>query len=589
MRQRRVYLGWILGASVLVFFTNLGGAALWDDDEPYYASCAREMIERNDWVVPMFNGSLFPDKPPLMFWTMICGFKLFGMAEFGARFGAALCGVATVLATYALGRRLFAPEVGLWGGLIVASNFLFTISARAATVDSALALLSVLAMLAFTKGMRDEGGGMKNRVFPSSLIPQPSSLSHVLMWACLAVGVLAKGPIGLLLPAASIGLYLMVMNHIEKARQLPDTAASAGWVRLLVHAARLASPGNFLKSLWQMRPLLGVVVVLAAALPWFVLVSLRTDGQWPAEFFGNYNLRPFMKPILGHAGPFWYYVPAILIGFFPWSVFMAPTLTDAVRRVWQSHPWGPGYLLLACWMAVPIIFWSICSSKLPHYMVPITPALALAVGAFLHHWFREPALFGDRLLWLAWGITMLAGVGFMTVIPILAPSFLPGEGLLGMVGLILIAGGAVSLYLVRQQRRQEGMIVFASMAALLMTAVFGFASLRVDRHQNTRALMAAIRQDCPGEPRLAAYRFLEKSQVFYAGHSVPLCQDTDDLSRVVGDSLTYVFTDDNGAAELQARLPGVFEVLIEQRRFLRRGKVLVLVHHPYVSHGRGHS
>src|SRR5579862_8072623 len=139
MRKHLIYSAWILGAAVLVFFTNLGAAALWDDDEPYYASCAREMLDRGDWVVPMFNGSLFPDKPPLMFWTMICGFKLFGMDEFGARVGAALFGVATALATYALGCRLFAPRVGLWAGLIVTSTLLYTISARAATVDSALA------------------------------------------------------------------------------------------------------------------------------------------------------------------------------------------------------------------------------------------------------------------------------------------------------------------------------------------------------------------------------------------------------------------------------------------------------------------
>jgi 4-amino-4-deoxy-L-arabinose transferase-like glycosyltransferase len=149
MRQQLLYPAVIVGAGVLVFFTNLGSAALWDDDEPNYAACAREMLDRNDWVVPTYNGSLFPQKPPLMYWTMIVGFKLFGIHEFGARCGAALFGIATALGTYALGRRLFAPGVGLLGGLIVVSTFIFTISARAATVDSALALLSVGAMLAF--------------------------------------------------------------------------------------------------------------------------------------------------------------------------------------------------------------------------------------------------------------------------------------------------------------------------------------------------------------------------------------------------------------------------------------------------------
>lgn len=582
LRTDFLYAALIVAAAGLVFFTNLGAAALWDDDEPYYAACAREMLDRSDWVVPMFNGRLFPDKPPLMYWTMIGGFKLFGIHEFGARFGAALCGVATALGTYALGRRLFTAEVGLWGGLIVASTLIFTVSARAATVDSTLALLSVGAMLAFVYGKMPKltaqtGAG------PNVYVPH-SWLAAAAMHACLAAGALAKGPIGLLLPAASIGLFLMVMNYVGRLPAAPAAASSGGWRRWLGHAVRVASPLNFFCSLWQMQPLLGILVILAVSLPWFVLVSLRTHGQWPAEFFGNYNLRPFVRPILGHTGPIWYYLPAILIGFFPWSVFLVPTLADAVRRVRQLHAWWPGYVLLACWSAVPMVFWSICSSKLPHYMVPIFPALALGTAAFLEHWFREPAIFRGRPVWIAWGVTIAAGVGIAVVIPFVAAKFLPGEGLIGLVGLILVAGGAISLHLVRRQRYRTAMGAFAAMSVLLLTAVFGLAALRVDRHQNARALMAAIRQDCPGEPNLAAYGLLEKSHVFYAGHPLPFCQNPRELARVTGDALTYVFTDGTRADEIQSRLPGMFDVLIRQPRFLRRSDVLVLVHRPQAGH-----
>ncbi len=512
-RQRLLYQAWIIGAAVLVLFTNLGGAGLWDNDEPYYAACAREMLDRHDWVVPTFNGSLFPEKPPLMYWMMMAGFKVFGVHEFGARCGAALCGVATALGTYVLGRRLFSPEAGLWGGLIVVSTFLFTISARAATVDSALALLSVGAMLALVYGKMprpaeasNEQDGMRAGVDGPHFW-----LSALAMHFCLAVGVLAKGPIGLLLPAASIGLFLMVTNHL--ARTSDESPSVRCWPRMIA-AARLFSPVNFVRSLWQMRPVLGVLVVLVVAAPWFIVVSLRTHGEWPAEFFGNYNLRPFVKPILGHSGPLVYYVPVLLAGLFPWSVFLIPAIVDGARRVRHNHPWSPGYVLLGCWAVVPFLFWSICSSKLPHYMVPIVPALALAVGAFLDHAVREPAVLRRGLIWSIWGTVILIGVALVIVIPIVSADVLPGEGAIGLVGLILVVGGAISLRLLRQQRSDAATIAFAAMAVLLMTAIFGFALLRVDRHQNTRALMAAIRRDCPGEPRLAAYRFMEKSYVF---------------------------------------------------------------------------
>ena len=135
MRQHLRHQLWIVTAAAVVLFTNLGAAALWDEDEPLYASCAREMLQRGDWVVPTFNGEIFPEKPPLMFWLMMGSFRLFGVTEFAARFWSAALGVGTALLTYHLGRLLFRAEVGLWAGLIVVTSIIFTVSARAATVD----------------------------------------------------------------------------------------------------------------------------------------------------------------------------------------------------------------------------------------------------------------------------------------------------------------------------------------------------------------------------------------------------------------------------------------------------------------------
>lgn len=584
MRQQLFHQFLIASVTILVYFTNLGAAALWDEDEPIYASCAREMLEGDDWVVPMFNGRIFPDKPPLMFWGMLGGFKLFGTNELVARFPSALLGLATGLATYHLGRRLFSPAVGLWAGLILASTLIFTISARAATVDCALAFLTVVTMLAFTLGgiakARKQETGESAPVSPSGQVDflPHSWFAFAVLWAALGVSVLGKGPIGLLLPAASIGLFLMIMNHHQRIQAAPTGGSSRRWVRGLAWLARLCSPANFCRSLWQMRPLTGMLVVTAIALPWYVLVGVRTHGVWLQEFFGQFNIRPFMQPILGHSGPFWYYLPAILIGFFPWSVFMGPMLADCVRRIRHGHPWGPGYLLLACWSVVTIVFWSICKSKLPHYMVPIFPALALATAAFIDHWLAEPAIFHRRLIWVAWGITILVGLGFVAVFPVVATYFLPGEEPLGWLGLILVAGGVGSLYLVLHNRRRPAMLTFAATSVLVIAAIFGYATVRIDRHQNARSLLAAIRQDCPVEPRIAGYCFLQFSYIFYAGHPVPEFGDAQQLQRFLGDTPGYVFANEDSAADLQQKCPGEFEVLIRQRRFLHAHDVLVLAH-----------
>lgn len=539
------------------------------------------MLDRGDWVVPIFNGQIFPEKPPLMFWTMIAGYKAFGVNEFGARIGSAVLGMLTALATYHLGRRLFSPRVGLWGGLIVSTNMIFTVSARAATVDCALCLATLLAMYFFASGELEKLFRQENLDGDGHGQPQSRSgswLRFVLLWAMLGIAVLGKGPIGLLLPAGSIGLFLMVMNCQQQPPIGNPRDGQNRWLRSLAHVARAASPVNFLRSLWQMRPLTGLVVVAIVALPWYVLVDARTHGVWTEQFLARFNLRPFTQPFLGHSGPFWYHVPVILIGLFPWSVFLGPALSDWTRQIREHHPWRPGYVLLACWSAVFFVFWSISKTKLPHYLLPIYPAIALATGAFLDRWIADSAVFGRKQVWTAFGITIGVGFGFLGVFPVIAQHVLPGEGWLGVVGLILIAGGAASLYLVKHERRLAGLTVFAAMATVWITAVFGFTLLRIDAYQNARPMIARIRADADGDSRLASYAFLEKSYVFYAGKPIAWYSDAEALRQYLGVSRGYVFCDQPRADDLLRRYPDEFEVLVRQRRFLRNEHVLVLLH-----------
>jgi len=580
MPQQLRHQLWIVAAASVVFFANLGGPALWDEDEPIYASCAREMLQRGDWVVPMYNGEMFPDKPPLMFWTMIGGFWLFGINELGARFWSAVLGIGTALATYHLGRRLFCSQIGLWAGLIVASSLAFTVSARAATVDSALVFLTTVGMLLFVVGglakrakTEKSPPGAANDEPADLSFPPGSWISFVLFYTCLGLAVLAKGPIGLLLPMASTGLFLMITNHLA----LTEDRAEAGRPARLIGLLRVLSPRNFLRSLWQMRPVTGLVVVAAVALPWYVLVGIRTDGLWLEQFFAKYNLRPFTQPILGHSGPFWYYVPAILIGFFPWSVFMGPTLIEMVRQIRGRGVWRAGYILMACWVGVWFVFWSVCSTKLPHYVLPAYPALALVTASFLHGWVTQPTPVHRRWLRTALGIVIFVGLALAIGFPIAALIFVPGEEVLGLVGLVLVLGGGVCLHEAERGRPRRAVALFAVTCVAFVTAVFGFAALRIDRYQYARPLLATIRRHSPAEPQLAGFRFIRESVVFYAGRPVAYCEDADELRRFLDRSEhAYVFTVDEHEAELEERFPGEFCVLARRPRFLRSGEVVVL-------------
>ncbi len=573
MRSPYVHLIWIAVAAGAVFFTNLGAARLWDEDETLHATCAREMYARGDWIMPTYNGDLFPDKPPLMYWLMMGGYRLFGVNEFAARLPAALLGIGAALVTYYLGRRMFSPTVGLWAGLAMAANLLFTVSARAATVDSALVFLTATAML----------------LFYLALMRQPEDDARPLSWplmaaayAVLGVAVLAKGPVGIGLPVIVWTLLL----QIEGASRGGLRAVPEGHklVRPFVHTTRFFTrcfaPANVARAVYRLRPLTALVAVAVVAAPWYVLVGLRTGGAWVWEFLGYHNLQRALEPFEGHSGPFFYYIPAILIGFFPWSVFLGPTLADSLRRLRdddEDHALRRPIRFVLCWAGVFVLIWSFPQTKLPSYVLTVFPALAVLTGCFVERWTAEPARFSR---WCARhaGLTFIVvGVGMIAVLPVLAAYFLPGEGLLGLVGLPLVVGGAAVLVAGERLRVQRAMQCVAVSSVAFLVAIFGFAALRVDRHQNAAPMLAAVESAGYRPHDVVAYRFLRPSFVFYAGRPIPRVVDPESLDRQLqAAGPRIVLTTGRDAAELDTRYPGRFEVLSRQPMFLRRREVVLL-------------
>ena len=583
MRQQLRHQAWIALAAASIFFVNLGGPHLWDADEACYASCAREMFERGDWVVPVFNGEWSFEKPPLMFWCMMSGYEWFGVTEFAARFWSAIFGIGTALLTYHLGRLLFRAEVGFWAGLITASSIIFTISARAATVDSALVFLTTATMLAFVVGISgnraasclpqsETGDGPR---LAMSASPWRSWIAFVVMYACVGCAVLAKGPVGLVLPVAMIGLYLAIVNSLASS-QSQTSASAEGWISRFRAIMRPFGFGNLVRSAWQMRPLTGIAVVLAVAAPWCIWVSLQTDGLWLAQFLGKNNFQRALVAFEAHSGPIFYYIPAILIGFFPWSVFLAPCIIHLVRQLREGSPSKNGYLFLTCWVSVFVGCWSLIGTKLPHYVLPAYPALALLTGCFVDRWLTEPA--GLKAWWLrnAW-ITMIAvGLGLIVVVPFITAKILPGEAVLGLVGIIPCVGGAWCWWKASQNRHREAAIAFAVTSAAFLIATFGFAVLRVDQHQNAQDLMAAIEKDGPKTPDMITYRFRRESFIYYAGHKIPHCPNATHLTeQLLSNEAPYIITDDHGEKDIIATYGDRFSLLARHPKFLKQGDVVV--------------
>jgi 4-amino-4-deoxy-L-arabinose transferase-like glycosyltransferase len=570
-----------------VFLTGLGATHLWDDDETFFAEVAREMNERNDLVVPWFNQRLFAHKPPFMYWMMIGAYRVFGVTEFAARFPSVLFGLANILLVWRLGRILYSPRVGFWAAIVLATNLNFAVIARAATSDAELTFFCTLALYFFVRGtavIRPASEPLRapRRSWPPGDSHRaPRWTTFAAMYAAMGLAVLVKGPIGILLPTAVVGLFLL-WNR-EPASGLSPSAENnrkTGVPALLWNVLRRTfSPASIVRTIWNLRPLTALAAMLLVAGPWYLAVGWKTDGAFLKGFFGVHHFGRFMNPMDNHAGPIWYYLAAMCVGFFPWVVFLSPTIIQWYRRVRERRPWHSADLLCAAWCVVWFGFFSLASTKFPHYVVPAYPALALVTAAFLDRWIAATEIYARIPRRGAWVTIGTAGVGIMVVVPILEQYIFGEQGYAGLTGLPLLAGAVLGAYYTERQRITPALVGMTASGAAFLVMLFAFAAVEVDRHQNSSLLAAAIRAHAGSErPRIGHFHYYRPGLTFYCREPIesqfgPL--DAQEFIR--GSSPRYLLTSAHEYEALKADLPADTEVLARYPWFLKKGRGVVLL------------
>jgi 4-amino-4-deoxy-L-arabinose transferase-like glycosyltransferase len=551
----------LLAVAALVFLFNLGGARLWDEDEPKNAQCAREMLARGDWIVPTFNQELRTDKPVLLYWLMMPAYLLLGVSELAARLPSALLAIGTTLLTYHLGRRLFSPRVGLWAGITLATSLMFTVAGRAATPDSTLIFFTTLTMLLYVVRVAEKA----NRGEPAR------GFDYALVFVAMGLAVLAKGPVGLVLPLGVLTLYARSSLWQREAK------SGLGWRAAgLAFARQLVQPRAWWQAIFSNRPIMAVAVVAAIALPWYITVGVHTDGEWLRGFLGKHNVDRFLKPMEGHNGPIIYYVPAVLIGMFPWSVFLPLAIFDAVRQFRRTEREHSSLRIIVCWAGLYLGFFSLASTKLPSYVLPAYPALAILIAVFLERWINAPKEFSP--FWVRFGLGSLAlvGIGLCVALPIVAYYLLPGEYWLGAIGLAPLAGGLALLWQYRQQAFARIVPTMAVMAIAFSVSLFGIAGPRISLHQNSQPLVSAAEQFTTA-PKLGTFAESTPSLVYYAADRVERLYDPDQVREFLLRSPdALVVTRTKSLETLRAALPDDVTVLERERKFLRRDDIVLL-------------
>jgi 4-amino-4-deoxy-L-arabinose transferase-like glycosyltransferase len=540
----------LLLVATSVFFVNLGGARLWDRDEPRNAGCAVEMLQRGDWVTPMFNDELRGQKPVLTYWLMMSAISVFGVNEFAVRFWSAALGVGTVLLTYLWVRHLLFPTIARWTALILSTSLMFTLAARAATPDAPLIFCSTLAiaayvMLTFKPSMGTNwddvlAQGRADRLRRPG-VWFPTGGGALLVYAAMALGVLAKGPVGFVLPTIVIGLFILIESSVDVFYPTTPVQRHTRLTWLLYRTGSVLHPGRFFRTVWQMQPWWLVLMVAVISVPWFVWVGLRTDGEFLELFFFREHLERATSAMEGHRGGWWFYPLAILMGVFPWSILAVPAIlvwrglarsmvVSAAQKSPSSDPvgvalpdgrWSNAWTLAAVWVGLQVAVFSLASTKLPSYVTPCYPAVALLLATVPTQlsqstWRLHP--FWLRAGFATWA---LAGIGLSAAVVYLFVNVMDWPvGWLPALGGVLVLGAVLAaIFYEKQQLRRAAQVMFVT-SWLFAVVSFGFATSYVSQFRSTDDLWRVAREHQRDGAILAGYRDLESTWVFYAGQPI---------------------------------------------------------------------
>lgn len=518
----------------LLFFHQLGRLGLVGPDEPRYAKVAKEMVASGDFVTPRLNGQPWFEKPILYYWVAALGFKVLGVSEFAARLPSALAGLLGCLTVFWIGTHWRSRQTGFIAALVLASAPMYFSLARAASTDMLLTASLAAAMACFYVAL---AGDSAKKQAADRRANTPLVLGF---YAFSALAILAKGPVGIVLPGFILAIFIGITGQRGLLRRL--------------------------------RLLEGAVLCACIALPWYLL-CYRANG-WPfvQEFLLSHNLARFVTERFQHVQPFWFYVPVVLAGFFPWSFQLFSAAWHFMRRDWKASR-DDHELFLWIWALVPFLFFSLSQSKLPGYALPMLPALALIVA---REWERlwEPAtvqthrsilLFQPGFIFLL-GLALPFFVGKLNIE--LSPFLVPLTTLLCGIG-----GYGLLLALKGQTRTLFGL--YLTGVGLMVVLILHSIVPRLDPQESARHLATVLKQQSfAGEP-IFLYRLsrrLEYGLNFYLDTATHIIYSEDD-AKYPRVGAFYLVTEPSVLPE--SVLPGAkieSELILAEQRIARMSR-----------------
>jgi 4-amino-4-deoxy-L-arabinose transferase-like glycosyltransferase len=502
----------------ICLFSHLGALGLVGPDEPRYAWIARAMAQTGDWVTPRLYGSPWFEKPILYYWAAALGFALRLPAEWAARLPSAIAALAAALAIAWLGKKhygsaqnqsgdhAFVMSPALLAPMIFSASLAAIGFARAATPDMLFSASIALAMAAAASCLR-RAGALRNGNAASTHNQKLSAGTLALFGAFLGLGVLAKGPAAVILAGGAIGIWALATKQLRAALSLARPVAIAAFC--------------------------------VVALPWYVICA-RRNPDFLHIFIFQHNFERYLTPVFQHIQPFWFFVPITLLAVLPWTPFLLSTVSEG-RRTMRANTWknSPGFFF-ACWALFPILFFSFSQSKLPSYILPAIPPLALLIAVIAcrtsaHS--RRLLIVISSAIAITWLVLGVAAWEYFAADP--------QSGLASKLVLIVALIAAVLSFVFGFRSNFKSLILTSAWAVAIAVELAGFALLpAIDPSVSARDRATMI----SGQPGTNFYTFHLQRSWNYG------------LAFYAGRPLEEWSPENSGAATLLTTSPGLIEL-----------------------------
>lgn len=524
LKSEKFQLPILLIFSSALFFIQLGSSTFWERSEPTYAEIAREIAVTGDWLTLHYDFSNWYVHPPLYFWLTAALGSLLGFSEWTTRFISALFGVGGVLLTYLLGRELYNSRVGFIAGLVLTLSLEYFVLSRIVLMDTLLNFFTLGALYGFLIAYRR---GNRNYL--------------LWMYLSMALAILSKGPVGIVLPLMLIFFFLLFKKDLP-----------------------------YILSLFQPR---GILLFLLIVSPWYISQILLHGFDFIRVNILSYTFGRYFGVVEEQAGPFYYYLPVLLLGFFPWVGYLVSSWLFLYKEKSDSA------LFLLISSLVILIFFSLAGTKLPNYILTLYPLMAVSLAHLFDAWITERSPWLSRQLTLsnvkAFVLTALLIIAGLVFYKQIGPPY--NESVHLLLPLAILSGVGIFLSTLLFLLRKD-LILSASVQGLMVLSLIGFVMFyglpEADKYKPFKAFVTQIGNTFHTGDKIGVYRYYSYSMVFYSGsllkERIHYFESESDLKTFLFSKervYLMVFDQDYEKIKRSGLVPHIY-VLSEQKPFL---------------------